>query len=139
MKIDYTLEKIDIVAKSLIDFFEKNSNKKVICFYGEMGSGKTTLITTICKLWKTENDVVSPSFAIINEYKTHKGKVYHFDFYRLKDLQEALDIGTEDYFYSNNYCFLEWPQIVEPILPENIIKIEIKIISNNQRQLTITN
>ena len=138
MIIEYTLDRIDIVVKSLADFLEQNNDKKIICFYGQMGSGKTTLISAMCKFWKAQNDIVSPSFAIINEYETEKGEIYHFDFYRLKNIEEALNIGTEDYFYSNNYCLLEWPQIVETILPSNIIKIEIEIISKNQRKLTVT-
>lgn len=137
MQLIYTLENIDIVVKTLIDFLEHNNDRKVICFYGDMGSGKTTLIRAVCRFWKAQNDVVSPSFAIINEYETEKGEVYHFDFYRLTNIEEALNIGVEDYFYSNNYCFLEWAQIVEPILPQNIIEIIIEIISEKQRKLTI--
>lgn len=138
MNIKYTIDNIDQTVSQIIDFFKKNENLKVVAFYGKMGSGKTTLIKQICENFGVTDEVTSPTFAIINEYSTPNDDfIYHFDFYRLKDIQEAINIAAEDYFFSGNYCFLEWPEIVEPILPEHIIKINITEINNNTRQLSI--
>jgi tRNA threonylcarbamoyladenosine biosynthesis protein TsaE len=98
-----------------------------VAFDGEMGSGKTTLIKAVCECMGCVDGVNSPTFSIINEYFTNNGvTVYHFDFYRLKSLREALDLGVEEYFYSGNFCFIEWPQLVESLLPENHIHIHIE-------------
>jgi len=137
VKIEYTLDEINNVAKTIIEHLQQNKEVKVLAFYGKMGSGKTTLIKEICANFKVIDEVTSPTFAIINEYNTQNGDfVYHFDFYRLKNIQEAIDIATEDYFYSNYYCLLEWPEIVEPILPDNIINIKITEINDNKREIT---
>lgn len=100
---------------------------KVIAFEGEMGSGKTTLIKAICNCLNVVDNVSSPTFAIVNEYFTEDGQtIYHFDFYRLKNLHEAMDIGAEEYFYSGSFCLIEWPDKVEDILPEDTLTISIK-------------
>lgn len=140
MIIEYNIKEIASTSQHIIDYLNKNDKIKVISFDGEMGSGKTTLIKEICEILGVKSEVTSPTFAIINEYESQNNTlIYHFDFYRLKNLQEALDIGTEDYFYSGFYCFLEWPEIISAILPEKIINISIKIIDNNTRKLEITN
>lgn len=108
------LEEIPTVAQQIID----NLTYKLICFEGEMGAGKTTFIKEFVRLLGTEDEISSPTFSIVNEYDTEKGKVYHFDFYRLNDEEEALDFGIEDYFYSNAYCLMEWPSRVENLIPE---------------------
>ncbi len=139
MKIKYSLNEIDKVAKQLLDYLKKNSSLKIIVFDGKMGSGKTTLIKEICIQMNVVDEVTSPTFAIINEYVTQDNQpVYHFDFYRLKNIQEAIDIGCEDYFYSGNYCFIEWANIVEPILPDNTLIISINQHSENQRILQLS-
>lgn len=139
MELLYNLDKIEIATDLIIDFLKKNTESKIVAFYGQMGSGKTTLIKEVCQKFGAVNEVVSPTFAIINEYNTTSGaKLFHFDFYRLKNLQEVLDIGTEDYFYSGNYCFLEWPEIAEPILPENFIKVTIELISDFERKIILS-
>ena len=108
------------------------------CFYAEMGSGKTTLIKKIGMELGVMDEMSSPTFSIVNEYETEKaGTVYHFDFYRLKDLTEAIDIGVEDYFYSGNLCLIEWPELVEPLLPEPSLKIYINLVNDKARSLTI--
>jgi tRNA threonylcarbamoyladenosine biosynthesis protein TsaE len=138
MELIYSLSELNKTAKKLVDFFYENDEYKTIIFYGKMGSGKTTLIKEICKIMNSQDIVTSPSFAIINEYKTLAGSfLYHFDFYRLKNLQEAIDIGTEDYFYSGNYCFVEWPDIITPLLPEHTLKIQIEQINAEKRNLKI--
>jgi len=137
--IEYTIDNIDETVDEIIGFFNENKPTKVVAFYGEMGSGKTTIIKQICLKLGVNDEVTSPTFAIINEYRTLSSEfVYHFDFYRLENIQEAIDIAVEDYFYSNNYCFLEWPEIVEPILPSNIIQIKITEINEKTRKITLS-
>ncbi len=137
MEIVFSLDEINKAARIFFDYIEKN-NSKIIAFYGQMGSGKTTFIKALCKILNVKDNVVSPTFAIINEYATDNGGfVYHFDFYRINKLQEALDIGVQDYFYSGNYCFMEWPEIVEPLLPENTLKVNIEELPDGKRKLTV--
>jgi len=110
-------------AEKLLETFP---GKKVFAFYGKMGAGKTTFIKVIAKALGSVDVVQSPSFAIINEYKTNtRGSIYHFDFYRIRKTEEVYDIGYEDYIYSGSYCFVEWPEIVEDLLPEDIVKVKI--------------
>lgn len=108
------IEQIPAVAKEIINQLQY----KLICFEGEMGAGKTTFIKEFVHLLGTEDDISSPTFSIVNEYDTEKGKVFHFDFYRLNDEEEALDFGIEDYFYSDAFCLMEWPSKVENLIPE---------------------
>ena len=99
----------------------------IIAFYGSMGAGKTTLIKNLCHKMGVTDEVNSPTFAIVNEYITEEGEsVYHFDFYRIKKLEEAYDIGYENYFDSGNLCLIEWPEMIEPLLPEKYIRVEIQ-------------
>ena len=110
-------------AKELLASFPAS---RVFALYGHMGAGKTTFIKTICYELGITDIVQSPTFSIINEYKTGDGdSVYHFDFYRIKKLEEVYDIGYEDYIYSGNYCFLEWPELIESLLPEDTIRVRI--------------
>ena len=116
------IEQIPAVAKEIIDQLQY----KLICFEGEMGAGKTTFIKEFVHLLGTDDDISSPTFSIVNEYDTRKGKVFHFDFYRLNDEEEALDFGIEDYFYADAYCLMEWPSRIENLIPEehHVITIE---------------
>jgi tRNA threonylcarbamoyladenosine biosynthesis protein TsaE len=99
---------------------------RVFAFYGKMGAGKTTFIKVLCHHLGAVDTVQSPSFAIINEYKTLTGlSIFHFDFYRIKKIEEAYDIGYEDYFYSGSWCFIEWPELIEELLPEGTVKVTI--------------
>jgi len=102
-----------------------------------MGAGKTTLIKSLCECLGITEPVTSPTFSIVNEYIGAGNKIYHFDFYRLKDQTEALDMGYEEYFYSDAYCFIEWPEKIPDLLPEHYINIRIKVLENNLRQLLI--
>ena len=102
-------------------------DERIFAFYGAMGAGKTTFIKAICHELGSNDYVTSPTFALINEYSTTEGSViYHFDFYRIKKLEEAFDLGYEDYIYSGNYCFIEWPEMIEQLLPEGIVEVRIK-------------
>jgi tRNA threonylcarbamoyladenosine biosynthesis protein TsaE len=116
---------------------QEAGDQKVWIFRGEMGAGKTTLIKSLAKALEVADSVSSPTFGIVNEYQT-QGKVllYHFDFYRLDDLMEALDIGIEEYFYSGNYCWLEWAEKIAPFLPEQFFHIELALASEKERILT---
>jgi tRNA threonylcarbamoyladenosine biosynthesis protein TsaE len=128
-----TLENLPEVAAELLQFA---SMHKIFCLHGEMGAGKTTFVKELSKTLGVKDEVQSPTFAIVNEYKAGSGDpVYHFDFYRLKRLAEAYDIGYEDYVYSGYYCFIEWPEKVESLL--NFAKADIFISSdNNTRTIT---
>ena len=106
----------------------------VFAFYGKMGAGKTTFIKVICSILGVKEVVQSPSFAIINEYRINASdRIYHFDFYRIRKPEEAMDIGYEDYFFSGNYCFIEWPELVEPLLPEGTVRV--KISGEKEREI----
>lgn len=113
----------DTAKKFLVDF----SSSRIFAFHGELGAGKTTFIKTLCSELGVKDAMSSPSFSLVNEYHDGKGKpVYHFDLYRLKSAEEALDIGFEEYLYSGNYCFVEWPERAEELLPEETIHVYIK-------------
>ncbi len=119
-----SLQQLPEIAKSLL---QAHIDKRVFAFKGNMGAGKTTFIKEICAVLGVENMVNSPTFSIINEYFTKDGKsVFHFDFYRIKKKEEILDIGYEEYLYSGNYCFMEWPEKIEELLPKNIVYVSIE-------------
>ncbi len=113
-------------------------NQKILLFYGEMGAGKTTFIKAFCAALGVEDTVSSPTFSIVNEYHYPQGIIYHFDFYRLKNQTEALDLGVEEYLDSGEYCLIEWPEKIPDLLPENYLKINIEVQPDQQRKLTIT-
>lgn len=118
------------VAEQLLAYAK---GEKFFVFEGEMAAGKTTLIKAFCATLGVEDVVSSPTFSIVNEYEGKNSTIYHFDFYRLKTIQEAYDIGYEDYFYSGDYCLIEWPSKVEELLPERYIKVEIEITGESER------
>ena len=118
-----TIEELIPVSNQIIELANTNT---IFCFYGNLGAGKTTLIKLICEQLHVIDNISSPTYPIINEYKTKDNKtIYHIDLYRLKSIDEALNIGIEDYFYSDNLCFIEWPDNFEAILPDKHIKIKI--------------
>jgi tRNA threonylcarbamoyladenosine biosynthesis protein TsaE len=125
---------------SPLEILKECEPRKVFAFDGQMGAGKTTFIKKLCEAMGTEDVVNSPTFAIVNVYDVEqpfKGEVYHFDCYRLKDIREAIDFGAEDYLYSGNYCFIEWPEMIEALLPEDTVHIRITPIDNGDRRLEI--
>ena len=124
---------LNAVAKELLAFAKGD---KFFIFEGEMAAGKTTFIKAFCEVLGVDDVVSSPTFSIVNEYHITDGSVYHFDFYRLKNIQEAYDIGYEEYFYSGDYCLIEWPSKVEELLPEKYIKVEIEVTGDEQRTFT---
>ena len=116
------LEELDEIAKVLLAIF---GNQKKVVFFGEMGVGKTTLIKSICKALNVQDIVNSPTFSVVNEYHDrHGNSLYHFDFYRIKDKEELFDLGLEEYIYSDNYCFIEWPEKAEGLLSDNFIQVQ---------------
>lgn len=126
------LSELDSAAQRLIHAI---GNRRVWLFYGEMGVGKTTLIKAICTALGTKDQVSSPTFSIVNEYESPQGPIYHFDFYRIRNEQEALDLGYEEYFYSGHYCFVEWPELIPSLLPEDAAIIRIALTENNAREI----
>ena len=115
-------------------FIEAIGQHRVFAFYGTMGAGKTTFIKAVCQhLGVTDDVVASPTFAIVNEYKGTQGPIFHFDFYRIKKISEAYDIGCEDYFYSGDLCFIEWPELIEPLLPDDAVCVTIKAQPDGSR------
>jgi len=122
------------------DILEKCGDRRVFAFDGKMGAGKTTFIKFLCEAMGTEDVVNSPTFAIVNVYEVEaKGarqEVYHFDCYRIKDIREAMDFGAEEYLYSRNYCFIEWAEMIEPLLPEDTVWVKIEVEENGERTLS---
>ena len=125
MKI--TIKSLDTIREAAKTFVKNMGNDHVFAFYGKMGAGKTTFIKAICEELGVEDVITSPTFAIVNEYRsaTTNELIYHFDFYRIKKLDEVYDMGYEDYFYSGALCFLEWPELIEDILPGDAVKVTI--------------
>ena len=122
-------------AKRLLDSIK---NSKVACFYGQMGAGKTTLIKSICLQLGVIDAMSSPSFSIINEYLTERDEpIYHFDFYRIEDEQEALNVGVEEYFYSGSICLIEWPEKIPALIPEEHLKININLVDERRREIDL--
>jgi tRNA threonylcarbamoyladenosine biosynthesis protein TsaE len=119
---------------------QHSEGKKIFAFHGEMGSGKTTIIKGICSLLGSHDNFSSPSYSIVNEYlaEATNEKIYHIDLYRLKDLDEALAIGIEDYITGKNYCFIEWPELIVPLLPANVVNVSI-IHDGDMRKISIFN
>ncbi len=127
----HSLAELPQIAQEIIQLAK---DYKIWEFDGEMGAGKTTLIKAICQELGVEENVSSPTFSIVNEYLSNKGcTIYHFDFYRIQDEEEAFDIGVEEYFESNHHCFLEWATLIPSYLPEKRLKISIQIVENDER------
>lgn len=133
LKISST-EELAGAAQAILEFA---GAERVFLFYGEMGAGKTTFIKTLCKALAVSDTTSSPTFSIVNEYNSPQGKIYHFDFYRLKSSTEALDLGYEDYLYSGNYCFIEWPEKIADLLPQHALQVHIEVLSEQERLISV--
>jgi len=133
MEVNFLLKEIDAAAKTLL---AQTGHYKVIAFHGEMGAGKTTFINALCRAMWVEDVVSSPTFSIINQYKTNKGDtVYHMDLYRIKDEKEAMNAGVEDCLYSGNLCLVEWPEKAPGIFPDDTLHVTITSVDDNTRKL----
>ena len=131
-----SLADISEAARQFIGVMGKHN---IFAFYGSMGAGKTTFIKALCQQLGVEDEVTSPTFAIVNEYEATDGPVYHFDFYRIKKIDEFFDMGGEEYFYSGNICLLEWPELIEEVLPDDAVRVEIEEKADGTRELRIKN
>lgn len=130
------IQELPQAAASLLPEIRKAT---VVAFYGKMGVGKTTLIKELCSQLGITDVVNSPTFSLVNEYRTNSGdKVYHFDFYRINKLEEVYDFGYEEYFYSNSLCLIEWPELIEPLLPEDCLRIQIEEQPDGSRIIKLT-
>ena len=130
------IEDLEHIHEAAREFITKMGNHKVFAFYGSMGAGKTTFTKAICEELGVEDVITSPTFAIINEYSGRDGTIFHFDFYRIKKLEEVYDMGYEDYFYSGALCFIEWPELVEDVLPDDAVKVTITENSDGTRTVS---
>jgi tRNA threonylcarbamoyladenosine biosynthesis protein TsaE len=135
MIFQYKLDKLNEIASKILNEY---SSFKIFCFEGDLGAGKTTLIEFICRQLGAQDDLSSPTFSIINEYSAQNNPIYHMDWYRLKSVEEAVNIGIEDYLFSGHYNFIEWYQHAEALIPRPFILISIKSIDETNRELTVT-
>lgn len=136
MTLSFTLTEIKQAAKQVFEF---GNDKKVWAIHGEMGAGKTTFIHALCEYLGVTSAIGSPTYSIINEYKSEKaGEIYHMDWYRLKDEEEALQAGVEDCLFSGNFCFVEWPERASALLPDDCLHIWLRVFNQETRQLSIS-
>ena len=136
MEMEIRINSIDGIAGAAKEFVAAMGDRKVFAFYGKMGAGKTTFIKAVCEELGVEDVINSPTFAIVNEYVDGRGEpVYHFDFYRIKTLQEVMDLGYEDYVYSGNVCFMEWPELIESLLPDDAVRVTIEEVADGGRRI----
>lgn len=124
--MEIKINSLDTIQDAAKSFVQNMGDNTVFAFYGKMGAGKTTFIKAVCECLGVEDVINSPTFAIVNEYRSASGElIYHFDFYRIKRLEEVYDMGYEDYFYSGALCFIEWPELIEELLPEDAVRVTI--------------
>jgi len=135
MFIINSIEEIHGIAKK---FIEEIGDKKIFAFNGKMGAGKTTFIKAICEVMGVKEIINSPTFSIVNEYEAADGRIiFHFDCYRINKIQEALDLGAEEYLYSGNLCFIEWSENIAPLLPDSLVNVNIEEMENGKRKIII--
>ncbi len=135
MKIEVEgVDELERISQQILDFA---GDERIFLFYGQMGAGKTTLINSLCAVLGTKDKTSSPTFSIVNEYSLVEGSIFHFDFYRLKRQTEALDFGYEDYFYSGNYCFIEWPEKIPDLWPDSFVEIKIEVLEDDKRVIEL--
>ena len=136
--MEIRIQDIEHINEAAREFIKQIGDRRVFAFYGKMGAGKTTFVKAICEELGVEDVITSPTFAIINEYSLPKGdSLFHFDFYRIKKLEEVYDMGYEDYFYSGALCFIEWPELIEDVLPEDAVRVNIEEQADGSRLVTV--
>lgn len=133
--MEISIDSLDTIKEAAKEFVAQMGTTHVFAFYGKMGAGKTTFIKAVCEELGVNDVITSPTFAIVNEYQceTTGNPIYHFDFYRIKKLEEVYDMGYEDYFYSGNNCFIEWPELIEELLPEDAMKVTVEETTDGSR------
>ena len=135
--MEIKIQDIEHIREAAREFINQIGDRRVFAFYGKMGAGKTTFVKAICEELGVEDVITSPTFAIINEYTQPDGEpLYHFDFYRIKKLEEVYDMGFEDYFYSGALCLIEWPELIEEVLPEDAVKVHITEAPDGTRTIS---
>jgi tRNA threonylcarbamoyladenosine biosynthesis protein TsaE len=135
--MEIKIKDINEIRSAAREFIDNMTAGKVFAFYGKMGAGKTTFIKAICEEMGVDDVISSPTFAIVNEYETsEEDTIYHFDFYRIKKIEEVYDMGYEEYFYSGNLCFIEWPELIEDLLPEDATKVTIEETEDGSRVIS---
>ena len=137
--MEIKIEKLDNIREAAKQFIANIGDSTVFAFYGNMGAGKTTFVKAVCEELGVDDVITSPTFSIVNEYRSEQtGElVYHFDFYRVKKIEEVYDMGFEDYFYSGALCFIEWPELCEEVLPDDTVKVYIKEEPDGSRTVTL--
>lgn len=138
--MEIKINSISEIGEAAKQFIQSMGNRKVFAFYGKMGAGKTTFTKAVCEELGVEDVITSPTFSILNEYTSNTEllqpsvqPIFHFDFYRIKKLDEFFDMGGEDYFYSGHICFIEWPELIEQVLPDDAVKVKIEELEDGSR------
>lgn len=137
--MEINIQSLDQIQEAARQFVEAMGDNTVFAFYGKMGAGKTTFIKAVCEVLGVSDVITSPTFAIVNEYRSDLAGelIYHFDFYRIKKLEEVYDMGYEDYFYSGALCFIEWPELIDDLLPGDAVKVRIDELEDGSRTVSI--
>ena len=141
--MEIKIQNLETIREAAREFINNIGVRRVFAFYGKMGAGKTTFVKAICEELGVEDVITSPTFAIVNEYEVnnaellslHSSSIYHFDFYRIKKLEEVYDMGYEEYFYSGSLCFIEWPELIEEVLPEDAVRVTIEENTDGSRSV----
>ena len=133
------IESLDKIDEAALEFIRAMGDNTVFAFHGDMGAGKTTFIKAICENLGVSDTINSPTFAIVNEYRSDSGQlIYHFDFYRINKIEEVFDFGYEDYFYSGSLCFIEWPEKVDTLLPKDTVNVYVKVQEDGSREVSLS-
>jgi len=133
--VEWIIKSEEELPKTATEMLEAAKGRKKWMFSGDLGAGKTTFIKQLCKSLGYSGDISSPTYSLVNEYETKEGLIFHLDLYRLKDLEEALNIGIEEYLDQDAFCFIEWPKVIQPIWPEDAVEINIEIIDDSTRKI----
>jgi tRNA threonylcarbamoyladenosine biosynthesis protein TsaE len=136
--LEIKIKSLDGIADAARQFVDAMGENKVFAMFGPMGVGKTTFVKAVCEILGVEDTITSPTFAIVNEYRTNTGdQIFHFDFYRIRKVEEVYDMGYEDYVYSGAVCFLEWPELIEELLPEDAVRVTLSEEEDGTRTITL--
>ncbi|MBO5785165.1 MAG: tRNA (adenosine(37)-N6)-threonylcarbamoyltransferase complex ATPase subunit type 1 TsaE [Bacteroidaceae bacterium] len=136
--MEIKIKSLDGIADAARQFVDAMGENKVFAMFGPMGVGKTTFVKAVCEILGVEDTITSPTFAIVNEYQTNTGdQIFHFDFYRIRKVEEVYDMGYEDYVYSGAVCFLEWPELIEELLPEDAVRVTLSEEEDGTRTITL--